>query len=306
MELSVFIPQSFLLEFLITTLIYPFSLQLSAPLHAVPIWVRHINLSDNLHICVLKSSPISSSPWLFYRHFSFSVKSLIVLPVHTLSWLPALLLMKSWLLPLCAAPTTFIQTSFITFPHILLCVFSFSFPTEPFLSAQPAHVLRSWTLKPTARPHLLPLLWLLPAWSHLTRHPRMAAWLFSCLTFFTFPIYSSHCWLINLFNILMSFYSQKPLMAPQCLLIKFKLLSFALCQAFPMTWLAASLLSFLSFYSPLYSPPWVHTTLSAVVPCVCPVLPNLLVLTHTILQPGLLSPFQVCLLLLSPATQIPR
>lgn len=55
------------------------------------------------------------------------------------------------------------------------------------------------------------------------RYPCVAAWLFSCLRFFTFPIYSSHCWLINLFNILMSFYSQKPLMAPQYLLLKFKL-----------------------------------------------------------------------------------
>lgn len=94
-------------------------------------------------------------------------------------------------------------------------------------------------------------------------------------------------------------------MAPQCLLIKFKLLSFALCQAFPMTWLAASLLGFLSLCSPLYSLPWVHTALLVVVACVCPVLLNLLALTHGILQPGLLSPFQVCLLALPSATQIP-
>ena len=93
-------------------------------------------------------------------------------------------------------------------------------------------------------------------------------------------------------------------MAPQCLLIKFKLLSFALCQTFPMTWLAASFLSLLSLYSPLFSLPLVHTTLSIVVPCVCPVLPSVLFLAHIILQPGFLSSFQVCLLPLPPATQI--
>lgn len=101
----------------------------------------------------------------------------------------------------------------------------------------------------------------------------------------------------------MSLYSRKPLMAPRCLLIKLKLLSFALCQAFPMTWLAASFLSLLSLYSPLFSPPLVHTTLSIVVPCVCPILSSLLVLAHNVLQPGFLSSFPACLLPLPPSTQ---
>lgn len=92
-------------------------------------------------------------------------------------------------------------------------------------------------------------------------------------------------------------------MAPQCLLIKLKLLSFALCQALPVTWLAASLPSFLSLYSPFYSLPLVHATAS-VVPCTCTVLSDLLVLTHTSSQPDLFSLFQVCLLSLPPATQI--
>lgn len=71
-------------------------------------------------------------------------------------------------------------------------------------------------------------------------------------------------------------------MAPQYLLMKFKLLSFVLFQASPMTWLSASLPSSPSINSTLYSLLLVHTSPLLVVPCISTVLPHLLVLAHTI------------------------